>query len=80
MSIASWVAGESPREKLLDRGAETLSDAELLALILGSGYRGCDAVLLDSSKKIHESQESGRESPVKKSGTLPQKTFPLPRV
>jgi DNA repair protein RadC len=46
MSIASWVAGESPREKLLDRGAETLSDAELLALILGSGYRGCDAVLL----------------------------------
>ncbi len=46
MSIASWVAGESPRDKLLGRGAEALSDAELLALILGSGYRGCDAVLL----------------------------------
>ncbi len=46
MSIASWVAGESPRDKLLARGAEALSDAEILALILGSGYRGCDAVLL----------------------------------
>lgn len=46
MSIANWVAGESPRDKLLARGVETLSDAELLAIILGTGYRGCNAVLL----------------------------------
>ena len=31
MSIASWPAGESPRDKLLERGALALSDAELLA-------------------------------------------------
>jgi DNA repair protein RadC len=31
---------------LLTRGPKALSDAELLALLLGSGYRGCNAVLL----------------------------------
>jgi DNA repair protein RadC len=34
----------TPREKLLARGAGVLSDAELLALFLGSGLRGRDAV------------------------------------
>ena len=34
MSIASWLPGEGPRDKLLERGAEALSDAELLALLL----------------------------------------------
>jgi DNA repair protein RadC len=46
MSISSWLAGESPRDKLLARGPEALSDAELLGLILGSGYRGCNAIQL----------------------------------
>jgi DNA repair protein RadC len=46
MSIATWIDGESPRDKLLVRGPEALSDAELLALLLGSGYSGCDAVSL----------------------------------
>jgi DNA repair protein RadC len=37
-------AAERPREKLLARGAPALSDAELLAVLLGSGIRGSSAV------------------------------------
>ena len=44
MQIRDWPADERPREKLLSRGAAALSDAELLALFLGSGLRGRDAV------------------------------------
>jgi DNA repair protein RadC len=44
MTIRHWPAGERPREKLLERGAHALSDAELLALLLGSGTRGRSAV------------------------------------
>ena len=44
MHIREWPAGERPREKLLARGAGALSDAELLAIFLGSGMRGRDAV------------------------------------
>ena len=38
--IKSWPEGERPREKLLQQGASALSEAELLALILGSGDAG----------------------------------------
>ena len=44
MHIRDWPSSERPREKLLARGAMALSDAELLALFLGSGLRGQDAV------------------------------------
>ena len=37
---------DRPRERLLNRGAAALSDRELLALVLGSGMRGCDAIEL----------------------------------
>jgi DNA repair protein RadC len=46
MSIRHWPGAERPREKLLERGAHALSDAELLALLLGSGIRGHSAVEL----------------------------------
>ncbi len=46
MSIRDWPEGERPREKLLERGADALSDAELLAVLLGSGSRGKDALAL----------------------------------
>jgi DNA repair protein RadC len=32
MSITDWPEGERPREKLLQKGAAALSDAELLAI------------------------------------------------
>ncbi len=44
MGIASWPPGERPREKLLERGAASLSDAELLAIFLRVGARGRTAV------------------------------------
>ena len=44
MHIRDWPEHERPREKLLARGAGALSDAELLALLLGSGTAGRDAV------------------------------------
>ncbi len=40
MSISLWPAGERPREKMLQRGVTALSDAELLAVLLGTGARG----------------------------------------
>lgn len=46
MSIRNWPEGERPREKLLARGSAALSDAELLAVLLGSGVPGKDAVAL----------------------------------
>lgn len=44
MTIMDWPAEERPREKLVARGAAALSDAELLAIFLGSGRRGQTAV------------------------------------
>jgi DNA repair protein RadC len=44
MSIRDWPDNERPREKLLARGGAVLSDAELLAVFLGSGRRGGSAV------------------------------------
>lgn len=46
MSIRDWPEGERPREKLLKRGPDALSDAELLAVLLGSGVPGADAITL----------------------------------
>lgn len=44
MTIRDWPSDERPREKLASRGAAALSDAELLAIFLGSGRRGQNAV------------------------------------
>jgi len=44
MPIRDWPANERPREKMLQRGADALSDAELLAVLLRTGVTGCSAV------------------------------------
>jgi len=44
MPINHWPKQERPREKLLARGPDTLSDAELLAILLRTGTRGKTAV------------------------------------
>lgn len=44
MAISDWPAAERPREKLLERGPEALSDAELLAIFLRTGVAGKSAV------------------------------------
>jgi DNA repair protein RadC len=44
MSIRDWPAAERPREKLLEQGSASLSDAELLAIFLRTGVSGRSAV------------------------------------
>jgi len=44
MAISDWPQGERPRERLLEQGANALSDAELLAIFLRTGVKGKSAV------------------------------------
>jgi DNA repair protein RadC len=44
MAIKDWAAEDRPREKLLQRGATILSDAELLAIFLRTGVKGKSAI------------------------------------
>lgn len=46
MTIKSWNEDDRPREKMLQKGASGLSDAELLAILIGSGTRTLSAVEL----------------------------------
>ncbi|ABS06545.1 RadC family protein [Shewanella baltica] len=49
MGIKDWPEGEGPRDKLLQKGAGQLSDAELLAVLLRNGLAGLNAVDLARS-------------------------------
>jgi len=44
--IRTWSEDDRPREKLMEKGCTVLSDAELLAILLGSGSRDLSAVSL----------------------------------
>ena len=44
MGLKDWPVAERPRDKLLQCGARTLSDAELVAVLLGTGATGRTAV------------------------------------
>lgn len=48
--INHWPRGERPRERLLERGAQALSDAELLAVVFGTGTGGANA--LDIARQL----------------------------
>ena len=50
--IKDWPEGDRPREKLLERGAEALSDAELLALILRTGDAGSKTSAVDQGRLL----------------------------
>ncbi|TAI49690.1 RadC family protein [Flagellimonas allohymeniacidonis] len=45
-SIKNWADDDKPREKLLQKGRNVLSDAELIAILIGSGNRTESAVQL----------------------------------
>jgi DNA repair protein RadC len=60
MNLRQWPARERPREKLLGAGAQQLSDAELLSLLLGgSGPRGSNIV--DLARSLLATHHSLRE-------------------
>jgi DNA repair protein RadC len=54
-SIKCWNEDDRPREKLLNKGRSVVSDAELIAILIGSGNRDESAVSL--SKRILASVE-----------------------
>ena len=46
LSIRNWAEDDRPREKLLKKGVSALSDAEPLAILIGSGSKNESAVEL----------------------------------
>ncbi len=50
LSISQWAEDDKPREKLVLKGKHSLSDAELIAILIGSGNR--DETAVDLSKRI----------------------------
>ncbi|MCT4696921.1 MAG: DNA repair protein RadC [Candidatus Cardinium sp.] len=46
LKIQDWAPEDRPREKLLRKGASSLTDAELLAVLIGSGTRNVSVVVL----------------------------------
>ena len=46
LSINQWALEDRPREKMMEKGAAALSDAELLAILIGSGNTEESAVEL----------------------------------
>jgi len=50
LTIKEWAVEDRPREKLLKKGVQSLSDAEIIALLIGSGTKNESAVEL--SKKV----------------------------
>jgi DNA repair protein RadC len=53
LSIKNWALEDRPREKLMYKGVKSLSSAELLAIIIGSGNRKQSAVELSKSILSH---------------------------
>jgi DNA repair protein RadC len=50
ISIKNWAIDDRPREKLLHKGSESLSNSELLAILIHNGYKNRSA--LDIAKEI----------------------------
>lgn len=50
LTIKQWSVEDRPREKMLNKGIEVLSDAELIAILIGSGTRNLSA--LELARKI----------------------------
>ena len=73
-SIKDWSVEDRPREKLLKSGVQSLSNAELIALLIGSGTREVNAVelsrnlLASVSNNLHELSRLGPGELVKTKG------------
>jgi len=59
--IKDWPEAERPREKLLQKGAGNLSDAELLALVLRTGDAASRSSALDQARLLLSRFESLRQ-------------------
>ena len=78
MKITDWPSAEQPRNKLLQQGVASLSDAELLAIFLGSGTAKLSAVdlarqLLQSAGGLHSLLNTDQKKALKYKGIGPAK-------
>lgn len=85
MAISDWPASERPREKLLKKGPDTLSDAELLAIFLRTGVQGLSAVdlaraLLDNFGGLRPLLDAGEAEFCQQRGLGPSKYTQLQAV
>ena len=60
LSITQWALEDRPREKMMEKGAAALSDAELLAILIGSGNTEESAVEL--MRRLHLSCDNNLNS------------------
>ncbi|MCP4695915.1 MAG: JAB domain-containing protein [Gammaproteobacteria bacterium] len=85
MAISDWPEEERPREKLLQRGAAALSDAELLAIFLRTGVHGKTALdlareLLVKFNGLRALMDANQESFCSANGLGPAKYVQLQAV
>ena len=59
MSFKDLPADTLPREKLLERGPSALSDAELLAILLRTGFTGCSVLQMAQALLAHSGGLAG---------------------
>ncbi|PID92392.1 MAG: hypothetical protein CSA96_03345 [Bacteroidetes bacterium] len=82
-SLKAWAVEERPREKVIAKGIAQLSDAELLAILLGSGTRNQSAVslarqiLASTENSLHELGRLGRQDLQKIKGVGPAKAITI---
>lgn len=60
LTIREWAEDDRPREKMLRKGTQSLSDAELLAILIGSGSKNETVVEL-SRRILHECHDNLNE-------------------
>ncbi|MFO7568956.1 MAG: UPF0758 domain-containing protein [Smithellaceae bacterium] len=63
--IKNWPCDDRPREKLLKQGADTLSNSELLAILLRTGVKGASAIdlarrMMDTFGTFRNQSRQGR--------------------
>jgi DNA repair proteins len=58
LSIKTWAEEDRPREKLLLKGKDALSDAEMVAILLRTGVKGASA--LDILKTAEQGEQQFR--------------------
>ncbi|MCU7799102.1 MAG: DNA repair protein RadC [gamma proteobacterium symbiont of Lucinoma myriamae] len=85
MPISDWPEAERPREKLLQRGADALTDAELLAIFLRTGTKGLTAIdlaynLLNDFSSLRNLFNAGLDDFCQSKGIGPAKYVQLQAV
>ncbi|MBN2681456.1 MAG: DNA repair protein RadC [Bacteroidales bacterium] len=83
MKIKDWAPEDRPREKLLEKGISSLTDAELIAILLGSGTKDETAVevakriLKNSDNNLNELGKLGVNDLIKEKGLGPARAITI---